>query len=331
MSLKKILLILAVCFCAAGVQGAERVICGYVAHSATDSINPQYVNRLIFSYMEVDSTLTGLRLKNPERLRYVASLRKNRPDLEVMVSFGGNPGLLSRAMRDDSLRSKVVGAIRSIVDEYGLDGIDVDWEFPGRGDGALTEKEDVANFVKLLSDLRKVLGEDKILTIACAGSGYGVDYQAMSQILDQFNIMAYDMGTPPSHHSALYKSERVSWLSADQSVTNFLNGRVDPAKIVLGMPFYGRGGTAYKDFTEWRHIKMPDGAKECYDAEAEVPWIADAEGNMIFSYDNPYSLKKKCEYIRQKQLAGGMYWRIEEDDDSQTLGRTVYEELKKSE
>lgn len=319
--------------CAQGATGTEasecrRVICGYAAHSAPDSINPQWVNRIIYSHIAVDSTLSDVVVRNPDRLRYVAGLRDRQPGLEVMVSFGGPPGLVSQAMRSDSLRGAVVDAVMRVVDEYGLDGVDIDWEYPGRGDGALSEKEDVANYVQLLRDLRGRLGNDRLLTIACAGSGYGVDYTAMAEVLDNFNIMCYDMGVPPSHHSALYPSDRVGWICADVSVRNFLEGGVPPSKIVLGMPFYGRGRDAFGDFTEWRDIVVPDGCTLEYDAEAQVPWIADSAGEMILSFDNPRSLEAKCDYIKANSLAGAMYWRIEEDDSAQTLARTVFTSLR---
>ena len=308
--------------------GQKHVVCGYAAHSVADSINPQYVNRIIYSHMSVDTTLTKVNLKNSDRLRYIADLRSLKPELEVMVSFGGAPGLVSQSLRSDSLRALLVADIVRVVNEFGLNGVDIDWEFPGRGKGALSEKEDVANYVRLLKDLRNVLGKEKILTIACAGSGYGVDFTAMSEVLDHFNIMCYDMGTPPSsHHSALYKSDRVGWICADEAVTKFIDGGVPPSKIILGMPFYGRGSEDMADFTEWRNMTLAPDAVEQYDSIAQVPWISDAEGNMIFTYDNPYSLKIKCDYIKDRNLAGAMYWRIEQDDSDQTLGRTVYESL----
>lgn len=309
-------------------NGEGKIVCGYATHSSADEINPQYVNRIIYSYMYIDSTLTNVVLRNPDRLRYVASLREQKPDLQVMASIGGRPGEVSRSLRCDSLRSRVVGILADIVHEYELDGIDVDWEFPGRGDGALTEKEDVANYVRFLWDLRHALGDDKILTIACAGSGYGVDYAAMSEVLDQFNVMCYDMGTPPSHHSALYKSDKVNWLCVEDAMRNFIGGGVPPEKIVLGMPFYGRGTDVFDDFVEWREMELPEGATIEFDEVARVPWIADSEGKMIFTYDSPESLREKCEYIKSHGLAGGMYWRIEQDDANQTLGRTVYESLR---
>lgn len=303
----------------------DRIVCAYMAHSATDSVSTDYINRLIYSHMYLDSTLTNVVVLNPDRLGYAASLRRKRPDLEVMVSFGGNPSTLSLAMRNDSLRAAVVEKCVDIISSYGLDGIDVDWEFPGRGENSLSEKEDVANFVKLLTDFRNALGPDKVITIACAGSGYGVDMKAMAEVLSQFNVMCYDMGTPPSHHSALYHSERVGWIDADGSVQRFLEGGVPPSKIVLGMPFYGRGTGPFDDFTEWRDIEIPAGATVEFDSVAMVPWIADSTGMMILTYDTPESLAIKCAYIKEKDLAGAMYWRIEEDDSLQTLSRAVYE------
>lgn len=313
--------------CTTQPKEPEKIVCAYMTHSVNDSIDAQHINRLIYSYIYIDSTLTSVVVQNPERLAYAASLRNTKPELEVMMSFGGNPGKLSRTMRNDSLRALVVADCKRVIDSYGLDGIDIDWEFPGRGEQALSEEEDVANYVKLLSDLRNALGKDKIITIACAGSGYGVDFKAMAEIIDQFNIMAYDMGTPPSHHSALYNSERVGWLSSDQSVRNFIEGGVPASKIVLGMPFYGRGIEEFGNFVDWRDIRLPQGAVEQYDSIAKVPWIADSLGRMILTYDNPASLRLKCDYIKANKLAGGMYWRIEEDDSNHSLARAVAEGL----
>ena len=302
----------------------QKIVCAYMAHSVPDSISPEYINRLIYSHVYLDSNLTDVVVLNPERLRYAASLKNVKPELDVMVSFGGSPSTLSLAMRDDSLRAAVVAQCVAIINDFGLDGIDIDWEFPGRGENSLSEKEDVANYVKLLADLRSSLGDNKIITIACAGSGYGVDLEAMTPILDQFNVMCYDMGTPPSHHSALYPSDRVGWITAEGSVNRFLEGGVPASKIVLGMPFYGRGTGPYDNFVEWHDIRLVDGATMEFDSVAMVPWIADSIGDMILTYDTPESLAIKCAYVKEKDLAGAMYWRIEEDDSAQTLSRAVY-------
>ena len=305
----------------------EKIVCAYMAHSATDSVPTRYINRLIYSHVYLDTTLTDVTVLNPSRLRYASSLKSRDEGLEVMVSFGGSPSTLSRAMRCDSLRAIVVDRCVDIINEFNLDGIDIDWEYPGRGEGALSEKEDVANYVALLADLRRALGPEKIITIACAGSGYGVDLPEMARWVDQFNVMCYDMGTPPSHHSALYPSEHVAWIETDGSISRFLDAGVPPEKIILGMPFYGRGSGPFNSFVEWRDITLPDGATERFDSTAMVPWIADAAGEMILTYDNPRSLAMKCRYAADRGLAGAMYWRIEEDDSAQSLGRAVYTTL----
>ncbi|MDE6157470.1 MAG: hypothetical protein K2F78_04915 [Muribaculaceae bacterium] len=306
----------------------QNIVCAYVAQGMPEEVSAEYVNRIIYSSAYIDSTLSEVKVPNPERLEKVLALRKTKPGLEVMVSLGGNPSDVSLAVRDDSLRALVVASFKRMVDDYNLDGIDIDWEFPGRGEHALSTEEDVANYVRLLADLREALGNDKILTVACAGSLYGVDLDAMTPIIDQYNLMTYDMGTAPSHHTALYDSEKVAWLSCDKSVRNFIEGGVEPSKLVLGLAFYGRGRAPYGEFVDWRHFVMGEGLTERYDSVAQVPWIADSEGNQVLGYDNPESLRAKCSYARDKGLAGVMYWRMELDDSVRTLGRTVAEAMK---
>lgn len=323
-----LLAVLMLAACTGSSVNPKRIVCAYVAQGVPEELSADYVNRIIYSYAEVDSSLSALRVLDRPRLETVLALRRHKPDLEVLVSIGGNSSDMSLALRDDSLRALLVASCKELVDGMGLDGIDVDWEFPGRGEHALPVEEDVANYVKFLADLRRSLGDDRIITVACAGSAYGVDFRGMTPYVDQFNLMTYDMGTPPSHHSALYDSERVGWLSCDHSVRNYLEGGVPASKLVLGMPFYGRGRDAFKDFTDWRHIAVGEGYTEHYDSVAQVPWIADSAGELVLGYDNPKSLRLKCDYARAKDLAGVMYWRMELDDSVRTLGRTVAEAMR---
>ena len=70
-----------------------------------------------------------------------------------------------------------------------------------------------------------------------------------------------------------------------------------------------------------------EGMEERWDSIACVPYIVDSLGTLIVGYENPKSLKIKCDYIKEKGLRGGMYWRSELDDDSMSLTRTVAGEL----
>ena len=60
-----------------------------------------------------------------------------------------------------------------------------------------------------------------------------------------------------------------------------------------------------------------------------VPYVTDATGKMVLTYDNPKSVGLKAEYVQQKNLAGAMYWNIEADDASHTLGHAVASRLLK--
>ena len=308
---------------------AGYVVCAYAACQDSAEINTQYINRIIYSYAEVDTvTCADVVIENPERFAYVASLKKERPDLEVMLSLGGNSQSLSLALRNDSLRKLVVADCMDIVRNYGIDGIDVDWEWPGRGPKALSRDEDLANFVKLLTELRAELGPDRLLTIAVSGTGYSADFEAMTPLIDAYNVMTYDMGWPPdAHHSALHWSDRTNWLSTDSALTIYSNGGVPGDKIIIGMPFYGHGIAPYEDYEPYADFRIEPGCTERYDSISCVPWIADSAGRMVLTYDNPASIALKCDFIKDNKLAGAMYWRIENDDSLQTLGRTIFEAL----
>ena len=99
-------------------------------------------------------------------------------------------------------------------------------------------------------------------------------------------------------------------------------------KIVMGMPFYGRGKEGYADFVDYKDIPAPlKGHKEKWDPKAKVPYYADAEGRLVFSFDNVRSIGEKCLYILKNGLLGGMYWEYCCDNADSELARTVAEQL----
>jgi GH18 family chitinase len=63
--------------------------------------------------------------------------------------------------------------------------------------------------------------------------------------------MMYDVGNPPYHHAALYRSERSGRVTAQEALQAHLDAGMPVNKLVLGVPFYGRsvngfGDTAYR-------------------------------------------------------------------------------------
>lgn len=96
-------------------------------------------------------------------------LRKQNPALKVLLSVGGwGARGFSGAASTPETRAVFIRSAQAIVEKYGLDGIDLDWEFPVNGAWGLvaSKPEDRANFTALLKELRSAFGDKKLVTIA---------------------------------------------------------------------------------------------------------------------------------------------------------------------
>jgi chitinase len=82
-----------------------------------------------------------------------------------------------------------------------LDGIDIDWEYPGQvGGGNVYDPADTRNFLELLRLLRSSLPEGALLTAAVEAHTFQgsngqplKDVRAFAQVLDWIMIMNYDV------------------------------------------------------------------------------------------------------------------------------------------
>ena len=75
-----------------------------------------------------------------------------------MISVGGWlwSGNFSDAALTPESRSRFIDSVAAFVEHYNLDGLDIDWEFPGEiGAGNRFRPEDGKNFTLLLAELRK--------------------------------------------------------------------------------------------------------------------------------------------------------------------------------
>ena len=271
-----------------------------------------------------NATCDGLDVHNTARLQKILDLKKENPSLKVVLSMGGAnaEGGWAEMTGNDSLRASFVADCKRVVDEYGLDGLDFDWEFPHTD-------EEVANYINLFKDVREALGDDKLVTAAAGFWGNGFDLKAAMQYLDYINLMTYDMGwQAPYHHTSVHRSPLSGVCTLDEALDSCRAKGLMPEDIVLGLAFYGRGDdNNFKGWTSYRDIVLRDGMEERWDSVACVPYIVDSLGTLILGFENPRSLKIKCDYIKEKGLKGGMYWRTELDNDSLDLTRTVANEL----
>lgn len=312
------------------VSRDSKVVVAYVTSWSEVMPDPQYMTHINYAFGHVNESFNGVKIDNEERLRQIVDLRKQKPELKVLLSIGGwGSGRFSEMAANDEYRRAFAADCDRVVKEFALDGIDIDWEYPTSSMANISSSpDDTENFTLLMQDIRAAIGNEKELTLATVASARYIDFKAILPSVDFVNIMAYDMASAPKHHSALYPSGHSGDITSDGAVTAHLKAGVPPSKLVMGMPFYGRGGDGYPSFQDYNKVGNTDTQyTEKWDEVAQVPYLADKNDTLVFGFENPRSLAIKCQYILDKDLLGGMYWDYSGDNEQGDLRRTVAENL----
>lgn len=308
----------------------SKVIVAYVTSWSDVMPEPQYMTHINYAFGHVNESFDGVKIDNEERLKQIVDLKKQKPELNVLLSIGGwGSGRFSEMAASEEFRQAFARDCDRVVKEFGLDGIDIDWEYPTSSMADISSSpDDTENFTLLMRDIRSAIGHNKELTLATVASAQYIDFKAILPFIDFVNIMAYDMASAPKHHSALYPSENSGDITSHQAVTAHLKAGVPPSKLVMGMPFYGRGGNGYPSFQDFNKVgNTNEDYTEKWDSIALVPYLVNKNDTLVFGFENPRSLAIKCQYILDRDLLGGMYWDYSGDNEQGDLRRTVAENL----
>ncbi len=291
-----------------------------------------------------------------DRLR---ALKSRNPQLKLLVSVGGwGADGFSDAALTGASRAKFAQSAADLVAQQQIDGIDLDWEYPGLvGPGIVHRDADRGNFTLLLQALRQRFntlaserhrraGDPYLITAALADSEFvaHIELDRIHKYLDWIDLMTYDfhnsLTKTTGHHSALAVSATAAAneRSVERAVEQFLAAGVPASKLVVGVPFYGR---AFADVHDENHgLDQPYGRYEgdhpwpqlvadfigkngyvrYWDGQAQVPYLWNAQTRTFISYDDPQSLALKARYVRTHGLGGVMYWEQSQDPDGQLLG-----------
>lgn len=294
--------------------------------------DPNYVSCINYSFGHVNETFDGVRIDNPAKLYSIVALKKVKPELKVVLSIGGwGSGRFSEMVSDPALRSKFAQDCLRVVEEYGLDGIDIDWEYPtSDAAGISCAPTDTRNYTLLMRDIRKAIGKDRILSHATVASCRYIDYKAVDKYVDYTNVMTYDMGDEHTHNSPLFQSKYVHSLSADECMQLYVKAGVPREKLVMGLAFYGKGRRDFRGKWDKTTLRAPAGYTQLRDTLARVPYVVDENGEFVFGYEDTRSLREKAQYIKAQGFLGGMYWCYEGDLPAGDMRRTVWTELEKN-
>ena len=292
-------------------------------------------------------------------LQRLHALRMRNPRLKILVSIGGwGADGFSDAASTDASRAAFAQSVDELVVGRGLDGIDLDWEYPGLpGPGIRHRDEDKRNFTLLLQTLRQHLdalgakharkADDHYLLTAALADGEFTKFIELDRIhpyLDWIDLMTYDFHnslTPTTgHHAGLRKSKTsvAGERSVERAVKEYLGAGVPARKLVVGVPFYGRAFAGvkpqnngldqpygnYEGDHPWPQLVADfidrNGFKRYWDSTAQVPYLWNAQTQVFISYDDPQSLQLKADFVKAHGLGGMMYWEQSQDPRGELLG-----------
>lgn len=254
------------------------------------------------------------------------------------ITNGFDPDRTGYVLRNPERRGQFVQRILDEVEEYGYDGVDIDFE------GMPASERDV--FTAFIRELAAGLHEDgRLLAIAIhartgdvggAPGAQAQDWYAIGQAVDRFRIMTYDYhwsGGGPGPVAPIY------WC---QEVIEYAKTRVDPSKIELGVPFYGYDWVGndgwpvtWLDIQELIEIYKPKVSLLERDSQGEVAESTfsyrDREGVHTIWYASRRSLEAKLDLVQKYDLAGIAIWRLGGEDPQywdaihEKLSRDPYE------
>ncbi|KAK2074979.1 hypothetical protein P8C59_009144 [Phyllachora maydis] len=223
------------------------------------------LTHLILAFVSIDPTSFEIVPVDSRDVPLYSDFTARKSDgLQTWVSVGGwdfnDPGPTQTTFSDmagsAAHRARFIASAESFMQQYGFQGIDIDWEYPGAPDRA-GQSDDTANFVTLLQEMKAAYGSSYGISATIPASYWYLrwfDPLQMQPYVDFFNLLSYDLHGPwdktvvdigpvilgQTNIPELYNWTLPLWYAG-----------VDPGKINMGLAYYGRGYTvANVDCTE---------------------------------------------------------------------------------
>jgi chitinase len=275
--------------------------------------------------------------KNSENVRRFI---RGKGHIKAVLSIGGwGAGGFSPAVSTAERLEVFTQSLVDIVNDYGFDGVDLDWEYPCSGAAGIEHSpDDKPNFTAWVALLREKLGNGKIVSMAAGaseGCAKSLEIGKLVPLMDFFNIMTYDMAgwALSSHHASLYESDISRSMYGDKAIRIYEAAGIPCEKLILGAAFYSRifknvdgincqtdgvppgFSSGYPDTM----AKVKEAGGLLYDEKAEAPYAYNAKERTFITFDNERSLRAKHKYAKSRGLAGVMFWEYSCDDKDSSL------------
>ncbi|KAK7111118.1 hypothetical protein V1264_010803 [Littorina saxatilis] len=281
-------------------------------------------------------------------------LKTQNPDLKTLLAVGGwgfGSTKFSLMAGDPVTRTRFVTSSVAFLRQHGFDGLDLDWEYPGKRGGSAKDKD---NFVLLCKELKQAFESDTsgnkrlILSAAvpAARSSMDIGYNipSLDRYLDLWNLMTYDYHGAwegkTGHNSPLLATQYEAWsgstLNMEWTAKEYVQRGASKHKVMVGLPTYGHSytltspsrhevgdsaslgaaGPLTRQAGFWAYYevcnKIFKGTGTVErDARAGVPYYFD--GNLWISFDDVESIKEKTRWLKSNGYGGYMTWSLDMD------------------
>ncbi|XP_013408939.1 chitotriosidase-1 [Lingula anatina] len=324
-------------------------------------INPYVCTHIFYAFAKVQwdgraFTLRQTEPNDPDNMEQVVKLKLRNKDLKVLLAVGGwshSLKVFNEMSKTSETRRKFLTNAIAFLLQYGFDGLDYDWEYPGDVDRG-SPPETKQYFADLVKETRLRFqeeaantGKERLLVTASVGVtdeviAEGYDIPVMSRYLDWTNLMTFDLHGAwdgiLGHHSALFsKSGRLATLNIDSIVKNWIGKGYEPSRLLLGVATYGRTFTmsqtnahhpgdsaiapgAAGPYTNmngilgYNEMCVVGGWDESFDYETMVPHAYNPDTRQWVGYDNQESIALKAQYACNTGLGGMHVWALDMDD-----------------
>ncbi|XP_058444872.1 chitinase-3-like protein 2 [Malaya genurostris] len=342
-----------------GTKEVRKIVCYYTIPAKEDSrsrvrsnLYPENIDPYLCTHLNVGMTyIVNGTVYIDDDLRSVLNqtkqLKKANRELKVLLWVGGGGvGGFTEMVSNHTTRKLFIQSLKTTLERYQLDGVDLDWEFPGSG------SKNRMHFSQLLHEIRREYQREHrtyILSVAVAApetiAYMSYDVREINSYADYVNIMTYDYHfyapeTPWTGFNApLYRRQDehsiFGTLNINSSVHYWLSAGLEKSKIIIGLPTYGHtfqlvsafntrigapastygrvgmvGFASYSEICWFRRHNIY--VHQVYNVDSCSPYLY--AGTEWISYEDERSLECKANYIKENGFGGAMIFSLNTDD-----------------
>ena len=198
------------------------------------------------------------------------------------IADSSGKGTMARTLADPASRAAHVQDIVNLVVSNGFDGIDLDYETFAFSDGSSSWGKTQSDWTAFVNELSAALhAQGKLLSVTipppCGYSGtcgpkYGYwvyNIEGIAPAADRIRIMAYDY-----HVQGIGPIAPMPWV---RSIVQYSSSIMDPQKLQIGVPTYGRAWTRKQGNSLMTEGTCPSPGSAAYTKLTRMSSVTDAD------------------------------------------------------